>query len=166
MELLHLHVEDLDLERRCILVIDRGREGGNSLKTLAAAQPVPIPEVLVPIVEAWLLHRLDVPTGFRIPEFVPWLIPNLKRTGAWTGGPLRSKPTDCVKNLAARAGIQGMTLQSLRRSLATHLEGHGMGQPLISRILRHTTPETSLRWYQKADIPNLVQSVRDFSYDA
>lgn len=159
-ELLRLYVEDLDLERRFIVLVDRGQ-----LKTPKAAQPVPMPVALVPILKDWLIHRLDVPTGFRIPASVPWLIPNTRRTNAWLGGPPGSKPLDRAQALAARAGVPGMTLQSLRRSLATHLEGTGMGQAMITRILRHTTELTTKRWYQMADIPNLVAGVEAFDYD-
>jgi integrase len=159
-ELLRLWVEDVDLERRFILVVDRTR-----LKTSASAQPVPVPTAAVETLKSWLSHRLDRPSGIKVPESLPWLLPNTTLTGHWHGGCQPVKPTEMVKALAKRAGVEGATLHAMRRSLATHLEGSGMSQPLITRILRHTSELTTKRWYQMADIPNLVAGVEGFSYD-
>lgn len=163
-EALNLHVEDVYLDRRCILLADRSRSGGYGLKTAAAAQPVPIPDALVPILEDWLAHRMDAPPWSRLPKSCPWLFPGVTRRGAWKDGCTGTKPLDCLKDLGRRAGVEGLTLQSLRRSLATHLEHHGAGQAMITRILRHTTPETTLRWYQRADVANMVDQVADLDF--
>jgi len=69
-----------------------------------------------------------------------------------------------LRAVAERAGVIGMTLQSLRRSLATHLEHHGTGQAMITRILRHTDSRTTLTWYQQADVPNMVAALASFDF--
>lgn len=163
-EALNLHVADIRLEHRCILLTDRSREGGYGLKTAASAQPVPIPGALVPILEDWLSHRLDAPPGLLMPAEIPWLIPNVTRTGPWTGGSPGTTALACLKALGRRSGVEGVTLQSLRRSLATHLEHHGAGQAMITRILRHTNPETTKAWYQKADVANMVDGVSGLDF--
>lgn len=163
-EALNLQVADVHLDVPAILLADRSRSGGYGLKTAASAQPVPIPAALVPILKEWLEHRLDAPPGFEIPAAVPWLFPGVNRRGPWTQGSNGTKPIDCVKALGLRAGLEGVTLQSLRRSLATHLEHHGAGQAMITRILRHTTPETTLRWYQRPDVANMVDLVSGLDF--
>jgi len=162
-EALYLHAADIKLEERYINLTDRGRDGGRALKTEASARPVPIPDALVPILQDWLSHRLDHPADFEIPP-CEWLFPTLNRKGPWTGGPPGTKPVQRLQAVAARAGVEGMTLQSLRRSLATHLEHHGTGQAMITRILRHTDSKTTLTWYQQADIPNMVQAMASFDF--
>lgn len=163
-EALNLHVGDVMLDVRCIVLVDRGRSGGHGLKTAAAAQPVPIPSALTGVLEEWLEHRLDAPPGFQMPAVVPWMFPGLMRRCAWTGGAPGAKPVDAVKALGRRAGVEGATLQSLRRSLATHLEAHGTGQAMITRILRHTSPMTTKAWYQQADVKNMVDAVDDLDF--
>ena len=162
-EALYLHAADIRLEARYVNLTDRGRDGGRALKTDASARPVPIPDALVPILQDWFSHRLDHPADFEIPP-CEWLFPTLNRRGPWTGGPAGNKPVQRVQAVALRAGVEGMTLQSLRRSLATHLEHHGTGQAMITRILRHTDSKTTLTWYQQADVPNMVQAMASFDF--
>ncbi len=162
-EALYLHAADIRLDARYVNLTDRGRDGGKRLKTEAAAAPVPIPEALVSILTDWLSHRLDHPIDFPIPS-CEWLFPTLNRKGPWTGGPPGTKPVQRLQAVALRAGVEGMTLQSLRRSLATHLEHHGTGQAMITRILRHTDSKTTLTWYQQADVPNMVAAVAGFDF--
>jgi len=162
-EALYLHAADIRLEARFIALTDRGRDGGYRLKTPGSEQPVPIPEALVPILTDWLSHRLDHPADFEIPP-CEWLFPTLNRKSNWTGGPPGTKPVQRLRAVAERAGVIGMTLQSLRRSLATHLEHHGTGQAMITRILRHTDSRTTLTWYQQADVPNMVAALASFDF--
>jgi len=154
-------VDDLDLETRVFWI--REREG-NRLKTQASEQPVPLPVAAVAPLRVWLLHRLDRPPGYAIPESVPWLFPNLRLSNAWYGGQHGARPLERLQALAKRAGVENMTWQSLRRSLACHLEGHGLGQALITRCLRHTSERTTREHYQDSDIPNLVRAVETFEY--
>jgi len=162
-EALFLHAADIRLEARFIALTDRGRDGGKRLKTEAAAAPVPIPEALVPILTDWLSHRLDHPSDFPIPP-CEWLFPTLNRKGPWTGGPPGTKPVQRLQAVAQRAGIEGMTLLSLRHSWATHAEYHGYGPALIQRVLRHTTEQTAAQWYRHADLPNLVERCAGFDF--
>ena len=163
-EALYLHAMDIRLDARYVNLTDRGRDGGKRLKTEAAAAPVALPDALVPILRDWLAHRLDAPADFPIPLDCPWLFPTLNRQSNWTSGPPGTKPVQRVQAIALRAGVEGMTLQSLRRSLATHLEHHGTGQAMITRILRHTDSRTTLTWYQQADVPNMVQAMASFDF--
>jgi integrase len=158
---LYLHVQDLDLENRVVWVRDRQ---GNRLKTEAAAQPVPLPTAAIPPLRAWLEHRLDRPPGFVMPESVPWLFPNIGLSNAWSEGSPGTKPIDRLQAVARRAGVEGMTWHSLRRSLATALEGFGLSQPLITRCLRHSSEAITRTWYQGADLPALTHAVEGFHY--
>lgn len=162
-EALWLHDADVDLEARAIALVDRRAEG-RRLKTLAAAQPVPVPAAAVPLLAEWRAHRLDHPADFEIPDDCPWWLPNNNRAGGpWTGGPKGCKPLHRLQAAAARAGYPGMTFQSLRASWATRAESAGYSDLLIQRVLRHTTPLTSA-WYRGHDLPALVQAVDGFDY--
>jgi len=153
-------VDDLDLEARVFSIRPRN---GDRLKTPESEQPVPIPVAAVAPLRDWLAHRLDRPTGFRLPE-VPWLFPNIRGSNAWCGGEHGARPLERLQSLAKRAGVENVTWQSLRRSLACHLEGHGLGQALITRCLRHTSERTTRSHYQDSDIPNLTAAVATFEY--
>jgi len=154
-------VEDLDLEARVFWVRERS---GHRLKTEASEQPVPLPTAAVEPLREWLAQRLDRPPGFELPESVPWLFPNTLGKGAWYSGEHGDRPCERLQAVASRAGVQGMTFQSLRRSLSCHLESHGLGQALITRCLRHTSERTSRQWYQASDVPNLIRAVESFEY--
>jgi len=162
-EALYLHAADIDLAGKVINLTDRGRAGGQRLKTAASEAPVPIPEALKPILSDWFDHRLDAPADFPIPP-CPWLFPNLNRRGNWTGGPPGTKPIDRLQATAKRAGVEGLTFLGLRHSWATHAEFHGYGPALIQRVLRHTSERTAADWYRHADVPNLVERVAGFEF--
>src|SRR5262249_17692643 len=65
---------------------------------------------------------------------------------------------------AARAGIPGLTWQTLRRSWATHAQAWGLGSAMIQRVLRHTSGTTSEHWYRRADVANLAAAVKDVEF--
>jgi integrase len=168
-----LWVSDLDLEGGVINLVPHGtqspdRADGDDprFKTLASAQPVALPAALVPILQGWLTHRLDRPEGFRIPlpERIPWLFPGSRRTGPWTGGAPTLRPLARLKVAAKRAGVEGVTFQALRRSWATHAEGRGVPQALISRQCRHTDEQTTRRWYQQRDLEALKDAISGFDF--
>jgi len=160
-EMLWMQVEDIDLEARCIQVVSRA---SHHLKTDKAAQPVPIPAGLVPILRSWLEHRMDSPPEYDRPAS-PYVWPNSMRASCWTGGPTGYKPLDRLKAIGVRAGItEGLTFHSLRRSVSTHLEAAGCGQAMITRILRHTTSATTTAHYQKADLRNMLEAVEGLTY--
>src|SRR5271157_2039222 len=161
---LFLQAADINLEGRFIALTDRGRDGGYRLKTEGSAQPVPIPEALVPILTDWLSHRLDAPADFPIPLDCPWLFPTLNRRSNWTSGPPGTKPVQRLQAVGKRAGVEGLTFLALRHSWATHAEYHGYGPALIQRVLRHTTERTAELWYRHADLPNLVARCAGFDF--
>jgi integrase len=156
-ELLYLHVEDLDLAARVVWVRNRHR-----LKCESAAQPVPLPAAAVPVLTEWLEHRLERPPEYPMPADCPWLFPTATGKVYAEGAP-GQKPLDRLKNLGERAGVKGFTFHSLRRSLATHMEMAGYSQPMITRILRHTSERTSRTYYQGSDLPALARAVEGFT---
>jgi integrase len=160
-EALYLQLADIDLERRVITLVDRDER---ELKTDASAAPVALPGVLVDSLRDWLDHRMDAPPGVkRAPN--RYLVPNIKASTPWVHGPQGSRPLDRLQAAAKRAGItEGVTWHALRRSLATHMELHGVGGAMISRLLRHTNQQTTERWYRQADERNMLEAVADFHY--
>jgi integrase len=97
-------------------------------------------------------------------ESIPWLFPNIRGSNCWTDGSQGSKPIDRLQAVGKRAGVEGLTFHSLRRSLATHLEGFGLGQALITRCLRHTSEAITKTWYQASDVPNITRAVEGFDF--
>lgn len=157
---LFAQVEDLDLDARVFWV----RERSVRLKTTASEQPVPLPAAVIEPLRDWLSHRLDRPPGCEVPETVPWLFPNTGLSNAWYSGEHGDRPCERLQAVATRAGVEGMTFQSLRRSLATALEGFGLPQPLITRTLRHTSQRTTREYYQGRDLEALAKAVQGFSF--
>ncbi len=154
-ECLRLHVSDIDLDAG---IIDL-RPHGQKLKTVGSQKIVPMPDALLPIVRDWLQHRMDAPFGYPLPRSCDWLIPTLNRKAPWVSGHIKSKPSERIKSAGARAGLEGLTFHSLRRSLATHLEYFGAGEAAIQRVLRHSSGETTKRFYRRADAINLRATV-------
>jgi integrase len=144
-------------------ITDRGRAGGYRLKTEASAAPIPITEALVPILIDWLTHRLDTPLDFPVPIDCPWLFPNVNRRSNWRGGPKGHKPLDRLRDVAKRAGVEGLTFLALRHSFASHLEAHGAGPAMIQRLLRHSNPTTQM-WYRHADRPGMTDAISGFDF--
>jgi integrase len=63
-----------------------------------------------------------------------------------------------------RAGIPNLGFHSIRRSLATHMQGCGIPQILITRCLRHTSEKTSRQFYQGDDLAALAKAVEGFEF--
>jgi integrase len=137
---------------------------GGKLTTSASEAPIPIPEALVAILTDWNAHGMDAPYGFPMPDSCEWFLPTLGRRAAWTSGQPGGKAIDRLKATAKRAGVEGMTFLSLRHSVATHLEFHGLGAAGISRILRHTTTRTAEKHYRHAGLDNLRSMTAGFDY--
>jgi integrase len=159
-ECLRLHVSDLDVETG---IIDL-KPHGQKLKTAGSQKIVPMPDALIPIVQSWLAHRMDAPFGFPLPKECPWAIPTLSRLAPWVSGHTASKPLARLQAAGKRAGLDGLTFHSLRRSLATHLEYFGAGESAIQRILRHSSGETTKRFYRRADALNLRSIVASVDF--
>ncbi len=172
-EALRLRVEDVDIEGRIIDVVSRQ---GSELKTGASAAPVPMPDALAEILAEWMPH-LALPANAPAPANAPmpvanprgkrddaWLIPNAYRTGPWQGGSHGYRPIDRIRRLGERCGIEGFTFQSLRHSLATHLESRfGCSELVVQRILRHTSTRTQAH-YRHFDFPNVFAAVKDIRF--
>lgn len=165
-----LWVEDIDLVEGVINLVPRSphlpAEGDDParLKTEAAAQPVAIPAALKPILTDWMAHRHDHPRGFAMPPRIPWLFPGCKRLGAWTTGGPDQRPIDRLKAVGKRAGLARVTWQMLRRSWVTRAEAMGIPDAMATRQCRHTSTETTKRWYAKRDLESLKGAVEGFDY--
>jgi integrase len=159
-ECLYLRIEDVDLAERILWVRGHGRR----LKTSSSEQPVPIPAALVPMLQDWLAHRLDGPIGYNVPMDCPYLVPSLARKAPWVSGSQGGKALDRLQAVARAAGVEGATFQRLRASLATHLEFAGTGEAMITRILRHTSMQTTKKHYRKADLTNMSAAVEGFDF--
>jgi integrase len=144
MEATYLKIEDVLMDERMILIVSRP---DNRLKTPRSAQPVPIPEALVKILETWLPHAQ-----------CEWAFPNVYRTAPWTGGSPGYRPFDRIKRLGKRAGVEGFNFLSLRHSWATHAEYWGISETMIQRILRHTNTQTQ-QHYRHADAVNMRAAI-------
>ena len=101
-EALYLRTEDVDFTERMILIRPRV---GNRLKTESSAQPVPIPDALLPILQDWIPH-LILPEGMEsncvgapLPEANPTGAEtrvgssrtHFKRAHGWEGCPVTSR---------------------------------------------------------------------------
>jgi integrase len=159
-----LWVVDVDLGKGIIDLTPRTATG--LLKTDASVQPIAMPRALGPILTDWSRHRLDSSVDVDVPPagLVPWMFPGSRRTGAWIGGSPGQKPVQRLSAVAARAGVEGMTFASLRRTWATAAESAGIPQALITRQLRHSSEETTKRWYQQRDLDSLGDAIDGFDY--
>lgn len=123
-------------------------------KTRKSAQPVIACEELRVILRRWIGH-LDGSL---------WMFPTLDRSSPWRNGSPGHKPLDQLKAAGLRAGVEGLTFQSLRHSWATMAESRwGLTEPQIQRQLRHTRLATQ-RHYRHADVANLRAALRGISY--
>ena len=96
---------------------------------------------------------------------IPWLFPGSKRISAWVTGAPGTKPVQRLQAVAARAGLgDDVTFSMLRKSWATAAEALGVPQPMITRQCRHTSEETTRRWYQQRDLKNLQEHIAEFEF--
>ncbi|WP_422923759.1 tyrosine-type recombinase/integrase [Singulisphaera sp. PoT] len=148
-EALYVQLRDVNLDTKILRVMGRRR-----LKTVAAAAPVPLCTELVETLREWIPNAGGT-----------WLFPGTHGVGPWNSGGPGGKPLHRIKAAAEEVGVKGFTFQSLRHSWATHAESAwGLSGPLIQRVLRHTTEETSRRHYRHAELVNLANAVKDLSY--
>jgi integrase len=160
-EALFLQVGDLDIPGRIVRLVPHNPRG--ALKTPGSADSIPMPEALIPSLEAWLAVRLGAPEGMSVPP-CPWVWPGATRRGPWHEGSPGHRPLDKLQDAARRAGIGHVTWHMLRRSLATHLEAHGVGTGMVARILRHTDERTTVQHYIRRDEANMRRAVDGFTY--
>ena len=114
---------------------------------------MPVPHPLAKVLRGWLDHVAS--DGF--------VFPNEGRDGPWTGGTVGKRPVDVLKALGERAGVPGLTFQSLRHAFATHAEYWGLTDAQIQRILRHTNPNTQHR-YRHAELENMRRMVEGVDF--
>lgn len=135
-EALHLEASDVDLGRKLLAI--RPKPTWRP-KTLKSAALLPMPEPLCEVLARWIPR-----CGGR------WLIPGRRLHGPWTGGPPGHKARDRVRDLGLRAGVEGLSCLSFRKSLGTLAKVFGVSQLELKAILRHTNVETQ-RYYDLED---------------
>jgi integrase len=147
-EVLWCRVGDIDLRNRIIDVVDWKR-----LKTEESANPVPIPEELVPALRDWMFRCRSM-----------HLFPRLDRQKPWRGGSKASRPTARLVAAGMAVGVPGFTFQSLRHTFATlGRRRWGISAAAMRDILRHVDIETHEANYLHR-IDDLVDAVRHVSY--
>lgn len=89
-----------------------------------------------------------------------WLFPGVIRRGPWLGGSPGYRPLDQVRAAGERAGIEGLTIHSLRRSIATHARRLGLTRDDVQDLLGHADVETQDDWYREQDAENARELAR------
>lgn len=146
-EALHLRPADVELWRRdqagrvWSAVVIRSGDGWQT-KTAASEAPVPLAEPAAQVLGAWL--RWCGPH---------WVFPCSTRPDRpWTSGGPGAKPCHELRALGLRAGLDGLTLLSLRHSWATNARTvWGLGRDQVRLVLRHTRDSTQDDWYVHRD---------------
>ena len=173
VEVLRLWIEDVDLARRSINIVERQ---GNVFKTAGSAVPVAMPDALAAIlaeyIDALAAYKVGTePMLAHAPESNPtgerqlmWLFPNAYRTNWWSGGSPGHRAIDALKRLGQRAGVDGFTFLSLRHSWASHAESAwGFSEGVIKRQMRHTTTKTQ-KLYRHNDPANMRQAIQGVTF--
>jgi integrase len=160
-EAYHLQMTDLDLERGVIWIRPHA---DHRLKTAASEAPIPIAPALRPILEEWVLHRLDAPDELQVDLKCPWLFPNAYRNSPWTSGSAGCKPRDRMVAVGSQAGVLGFTPLSLRHSAITHMKmAFGLGEGFVKRVARHTNLDTQA-YYTHDDLDDLRDGIGKVEY--
>jgi integrase len=146
-EALFLQLRDLSTDAGFLWVVPRG-EG---LKTEASAAAVPLPPPLVPVIEAWLPHAGPL-----------WAFPGVRRKGPWHDGAPGYRPSDRLRRAAEAVGIEGLTFQALRHTLAKLIVGRFGGSADQARsMLRHTDARTTEEYYLHRDDAELLRRIAE-----
>jgi integrase len=158
-EAYHLYAVDIDLSARVLHVVARTKR----LKTASSQADLPICPWLIPILEDWMSHRMDVPPGFVHDEACPWLFPASRRKAPWTSGSAGQKPRDRMVAVGKSVGVEGFNPLSLRHSAATNLTAIGGSPNLVRLLLRHTNNATGM-WYTHSSLSVLREGVERISF--
>jgi integrase len=143
LEVLGLRIGDVDLAARQIQVKSHPKR---KLKTGARAARLPIADALAVVLKGW------------IPQCgCDWLIPGTRRESFWNQASPGYRPTDRVRQLGERAGVNDVTPLTFRHSFGTLAEDWGIGELMLQRILRHSTPRTQ-RHYRHHDAELLARA--------
>lgn len=142
-EVLGMRVDDVDLTDRLVYIRPNARR---RLKTKSSRAILPIPPRLADVL-AWWTPQTDC----------EWLFPGAWRMGPWLDGGPKLRPTEVIKELGKRAGVDGFTPLSIRHTFATLAEGWGWGDAMIQRFLRHTTPITQ-QGYRHAHLAQMADA--------
>jgi len=148
-EALNLRTWDCDLARQVIVVEPRRTFRP---KTRSSAAKLPLAEPVVEILGRWVPR-----TGC---EFV---FPGIRSGKPWTGGPPGQTVLDRLRQLGQRAGVEGLTLFSLRKTVGTLAKSWGLGPLEVQALLRHSNPKTQ-EWYDCERTESLRPAVSRIRY--
>lgn len=160
-EALFLHVEDLDFDAGVVWVRSRA---SHRLKTDSSEKPVTLLPAAANVLRDWLLHRNDAPPGFTRPAS-PYVFRNIRAASPWSQGCRGTKPIDRLKSVGKRAGIELVTFQMLRRTVAVAMEIAGASAAQIQRQLRHSNITVTQQYYMAADRDGMRSAMSGFGYD-
>lgn len=150
-EALGLLTAEVDLVDHAISV--RGRRS-RRLKTRSSRRRVAIHPELGVVLARWL-PRTEC----------EWVFPSIRRESPWLNGGTGYRALDHVQALAGRAGIDGVTIQSFRRSIATHARRFGLGPLEVRDLLGHSSERTQ-EWYLEDDLADQAVAIAKIDYRA
>ncbi len=149
-EVLVLRIEDFEGAQLRIDEALKERQKGEDrigdTKTDESDSFVPVPPDLQREIKAWIAGHPDRndPRAF--------LFPNSAGTAYSVGNYLKRY----LKPLAEKAGVRDVTHQAFRRTSSTHMQNHANVKDM-QRHLRHTDPQTTLKYYAKV-IPESLRA--------
>jgi integrase len=150
-EALGLLSADVSLPELAISV--RGRRS-RRLKTRSSRRRVAIHPELSVVLQRWL-PRTEC----------EWVFPSIRRESAWLNGTTGYRALDHVQALAVRCGIDGVTIQAFRRSIATHARRFGLGPLEVRDLLGHSSERTQ-DWYLEDDLDDQRVAIGKIDYRA
>lgn len=153
-EVLGLRIADLDLGRGMIAFRSHGRR---RLKARSRAAVLPVAGPLRPVLAGYLVRLVA-----EHPR-TEWLFPHAFGTGPWLSGRPGHSPLDSIRALGERAGVEGLTIDAFRHTLATHAEDWGISELALMRILRHARRTTQLH-YRHPDLDLMRGAISRITY--
>ena len=147
----HLWRSDVDLIARTVTV-QAHPEDDWSPKTLRSAAVLPIAAPLEPILRYWLRMAGE-----------PWLFPGVRRVRPWGAGGGGGDALKQVKALGLRAGVPGLTIASLRKTVGTYAKTWGLSGLELKALLRHSRIETQ-DWYDSKHVAAIRPAVERVTY--
>jgi len=148
-EALSLRPWDIDLDRRILSIEPRITFRP---KTKKSAAKLPIADPLAEVFSLWLPRCGG-----------EWVFPGVRLRQPWRGGPPGYKPLDEIHSVGERAGIQGLTISSFRKTIGTLAKTWGLGQLELKALLRHSNVETQ-RWYDEEAVESLRPAVAKIQF--